>query len=110
MKHKRVYKKVDLGDLISGICKRPKMYVGNDGFRSVSIYIDGFSLANEETFNEIQEFRKWLANNLQMPPNWIWSAMIEKRYPKSELALEKLSELFEKFRESCKKLDSEILH
>ena len=91
---------IDLGVLINGICKRPKLYAVNSDLYTIATFIDGFIRANEATYNEMSDFNEWLAEKLEFPPNWTWWAGLKRKYPNDEDALRELPNLFQEFRQS----------
>lgn len=78
------------------------MYVGERSFNKVAIFINGFSYASSANTEELAAFTSWIGIKLKLPKNWLWFAILKKRYSNDEDIFQELPQLFEEFRDNRK--------
>lgn len=92
-----------LQELIQQISLRPTMFVGSFNIELVAAYIEGYHQAlvhvKPDSIEplELRNFGRWLAEKLDFPRNWSWSAGLKHKFPDDEVALEQLVMLYSKF-------------
>lgn len=91
--------KIELADLIEGLCLRPGMYVGSNRLDLVCAYLHGYSAgASDSVFaTRSAAFSALVSAHTDAPRNVVWSSALLMAYGDSEAGFQALLQLVRTF-------------
>jgi hypothetical protein len=94
-------------ELLTSVCKRPRMYTLEGSFTEVCAYLTGYEAGLKQYQSERNSvwygFGNWILKKFRQPSNYVFWSVLRRKYPDDQMALEQLPILYSDYLEWKKK-------